>query len=314
MPVEHFAVAYADRMNLCLHIAKGEGFFRQEIIEVPGLVTALLVTWDGAEDDVREIISPATEDAFLERMALVKPDWRFFSKSNLALMAKHPEKTTYGYEGRTIYILRGGSNPDQWKPELAREDAILIVSATQAGQGPLIEHELKTLSDWLPPGKEHFQDYERFVRVVWNYLFIDDLGEGQAQSRTGAENEGVEIRDLIFSNRANSGFWKDLKDKYAASEIVVDAKNTDNVSRNDLRQLYCYLKPVLGFCGFIVTRAQPSEAVAAFNRSLCKNFRQERVVLILTDKDLMRMVMAKRRGNDPTRHLQRKMSEFVRSI
>ena len=88
--------------------------------------------------------------------------------------------------------------------------------------------------------------------MIWNFLFLGELGEGQVQSRTEPENEGVEIRDIVFANRANLGFWRDLKHKYHASEIIVDAKNTDNLARDDLRQLYCYLKPALGFWGFIV--------------------------------------------------------------
>jgi len=94
------------------------------------------------------------------------------------------------------------------------------------------------------------------VRVIFNFLFRGELGEGRPQTRTEPETEGVEIRDLLFSNIAETGFWKDLKDKYSASEIVVDAKNTDESTRDDLRQLYCYLKPALGFWGFIVCRSQ----------------------------------------------------------
>jgi len=140
------------------------------------------------------------------------------------------------------------------------------------------------------------------------------VGEGHAQSRTEPENEGVEIRDLIFANKANSGFWKDLKDKYAASEIVVDAKNTDGVTREDLRQLYCYLKPALGFWGFIVCRSSPSATIQAFNRTLCKNFAQQRGVLILSDDDLRRMVTISNRGHRASEYLQERMSDFVRSL
>lgn len=137
---------------------------------------------------------------------------------------------------------------------------------------------------------------------------------GQAQSRTQPEDEGVEIRDLIFANNAESGFWNDLKGKYAASEIVVDAKNKDELTRDDLRQLYCYLKPALGLWGFIVCRSEQSPTMNAFNRTLCRNFSQSRGLLILTDDDLRRMVQIKIRGQNPATYLQDRMSEFVRSI
>jgi hypothetical protein len=47
--------------------------------------------------------------------------------------------------------------------------------------------------------------------------------------------------------------------------------------------LYCYLKPALGFWGFIVCRSQPSDQIQAFNRTLFKNVSQQRGVLILCD-------------------------------
>jgi len=126
--------------------------------------------------------------------------------------------------------------------------------------------------------------------------------------------KGVEIRDLIFANNAQSGFWNDLKQKYGASEIVVDAKNKDDLTRDDLRQLYCYLKPALGFWGFIICRSEPSPTINAYNRALFRNFEQRRGLLILSDNDLRRMVQIKMGGQNPARYLQDRMSEFVRSI
>jgi hypothetical protein len=152
------------------------------------------------------------------------------------------------------------------------------------------------------------------VRVVLNFLFVGQLGEGKSQSRTEPEDEGVEIRDLIFANGAESGFWSDLKHKYSVSEVVVDAKNKDAITRDDLRQLYCYLKPALGFWGFIVCRSEQSALVNAFNRTLFRNFNQERGVLILHDGDMRRMVQIKLAGQDPGAYLQKLMSDFARSI
>jgi hypothetical protein len=152
------------------------------------------------------------------------------------------------------------------------------------------------------------------VRVIFNFLFIGELGEGHAQSRTAPEDEGVEIRDIVFANKAHAGFWKDLKSKYAASEIVVDAKNKDEITRDDLRQLYCYLKPALGYWGFIVCRSEQPSAIAAFNRTLFRNFNQGRGLLILNDDDLRRMVQLKMQGQNPAEYLADRMTEFVRSI
>ena len=310
----HFVDQYADVINHLLHLVGGARFFRQEIVEVPGLLTGLIITYDDVRDDSRETHDQMSYDDFLSRMTKVKPDWKHFGRENFEKLKTKPEKMILGWEGRTIYFLRGGSEALRWTTENAETDALILLAGSHAMLGPLIQLEVNQLKRSIPPGREHFRDYENMVRIIFRYLFRSELGEGKAQSRTAPENEGVEIRDVIFANLANSGFWKDLKDKYSASEIVVDAKNTENLTREDLRQLYCYLKPALGFWGFIVCRTPPSEAIRAFNRTLCKNFRQERGVLILDDDDLRRMVEIAKRGNSPTSYLQERMSEFVRSL
>ena len=152
------------------------------------------------------------------------------------------------------------------------------------------------------------------MRVIFNFLFYGELGEGRAQSRTEPEDEGIEIRDLIVSNKSDSGFWKDLKDKYSASEIVIDAKNKNELTRDDLRQLYCYLKPALGFWGFIICRSEQSKLVHAFNRTLFRNFSQRRGLLVLCDDDLRRMVQIKNQGRPPSEYLRQRMSDFTSSI
>ena len=147
-----------------------------------------------------------------------------------------------------------------------------------------------------------------------NFLFLDDLGEAKAQVRTECSSGGVEIRDLICQNRADSGFWKDLKDKYSCTELLFDPKNTEELTRDDLKDVYSYLKPAIGLWGFIVCRKTPSPNILAYNRTLFNNFRQERGVLIITDDDLLRMVNMKLQGNDPADYVRDRMSEFIRGI
>jgi hypothetical protein len=311
----HFIDEYADRFIVFLHAHLPARFFRQEIIEVPGLISGVLVTFDGVLDDVRETHT-MTFDQFVARMIRVKPDWQT-KKNLLPPLREAPEKTIKGWEGRTIYVIRGGQNPEQWTQASATSDALMLLGRdTQAAAANIIYEQVNQLRAVIPVGHRHFSHYENFVRICFNYLFCStgELEEGQPQSRTASENEGVEKRDVIFQNRATSGFWHGLKTKYLASEIVVDAKNTDDLGRDDLRQLYCYLKPALGFWGFIVCRTAPSDLIGSFNRTLFKNFEQERGLLILCDDDLRRMVEMARRGENPSDYLQRLMSEFVRSI
>jgi hypothetical protein len=131
---------------------------------------------------------------------------------------------------------------------------------------------------------------------------------------TEPENKGVEVRDVIFSNNSERGYWRDLKDKYLVAEVVVDAKNTNDLVRDDLRQLYCYLKPALGNWGFIACRGEPSDAIQRFNRTLFKNFGQSRGLSIVSSSDIKRMVSLKVQGKDLSEYLRRRMAEFLRSV
>ncbi len=311
----HFLDAYADRINDILHdLLGGTLFYKQEIVEVPGLLIALLVTYDGVRDDIREIHDRLSWEDFLQRMSKVKKDWKQFDRGLMEQLATMPQKVMGGWEGRTIYLIKGGSHPDEWSAAHAVQDTTALLMSSWRLWGTIVQKEVEHLRDIVLVGRKRFRDYERMVRVIFNFLFREELGAGREQSRTEPENEGVEIRDLIFTNVAESGFWKDLKDKYSASEVVVDAKNTDELTRDDLRQLYCYLKPALGFWGFIVCRAQQPKWVHAFNRTLFKNFGQARGVLILADDDLRRMVSMANRGQRASDYLRDRMSDFVRSV
>jgi len=311
----HFIEGYAEKVNDILHDALGGTlFYRQEVLEVPGLLVALLITYDGVRDDSREIHLDLTWETFLERMSRVKPDWQYFDRQLMEQFLQAPHKVMGGWEGRTVYFIKGGRHPGQWTKKQALDDVPVLLTSSSRVWGPLVQAEVDHLREIIPVGREHFRDYERMVRIAFTFAFREELGAGREQSRTEPENEGIEIRDLVFSNIAVSGFWKDLKDKYSATEIVVDAKNMDELTRDDLRQLYCYLKPALGLWGFIVCRSPQPKWIHAFNRTLFKNFAQCRGVLILSDDDLRRMVTMANRGQQASAYLRDRMSEFAASV
>ena len=281
-------------------------YYKHEVYEVPDLLTALLVTYDDQQDDEFKVHSRASWQGFLKRMSKVKPDWAGFSIDNMKGLAEKPHMVMGGWEGRTIYMIRGGNHPEHWTVEQAEVDVRALLSAGIRMQGEMIEYEVQNIKKLIPTGRDHYRKYEHSVRVTMNYLFSGHLGEAKPQSRTEPGNEGNEIRDLVCQNRAQTGFWKDLKDKYFCSEILFEAKNETELTRGDLRQIYCYLKPALGLWGFIVCREEQPDKIHAYNRTLFKNFTQTRGVLILTDDDLRKMAGIRLRGRDP--------SDYIRGI
>lgn len=312
----HFALDYAKYVNESLHVGlRSTWNFKHEIYEVSGLVTALLITYDNQRDDEFCVQGKVSWKEFLRRMSRIKPDWAHFSRENGEGFAKRPDKTILGWEGRTIYFIKGGSHPEFWTIEKAREDMVAFgAGILSTPRGELVQAELESAAKLIPVGSEHSRAYENLLRRVVNYVFAGYLGECKAQDRTEPGNEGTEIRDLLCQNRADAGIWRDLKDKYQSSEVLFEAKNKKEVNRDDLRQVYCYLKPALGLWGFVVCRTAQSDKLHAYNRTLFKNFAQSRGVLILADEDLKRMVQMKMRDRDPSDYIRDKYSEFIRSV
>ena len=71
----HFTDEYMDRVSALLHnVLTPTWFYKQEIIEVPGLVTAVFITYDGLRDDSREIRDQCSWEEFKKRL-LVISDW-----------------------------------------------------------------------------------------------------------------------------------------------------------------------------------------------------------------------------------------------
>ncbi len=311
----HFAMDYALRVNDGLHAClQPTWFYKHEIYDLPGIVTALVITYDEQHDDRFEVFTDVDPNEFLVRMARVKSDWAEFSPDALKRLADRPDKTMGGWEGRTIYFIKGGNHPKYWTPEKADEDLLLLLSSGFRAWPEMILDRVTHVRERIAPGQEHFRAYKDHVRIVVNYLFVDFLGEAVPQLRTEVEHEGLEIRDLLCQNKADSGFWKDLKEKYGCTEILFEAKNAQQVTRDNLRQTYCYLKPAIGLWGFVTCRSGQPRTIFAYNRTLFNNFAQQRGVLILTDDHLRRMVEMKIRGRDPSDYLRDLMSDFTRSM
>ncbi len=315
MSDSHFALNYAKYINELLHeYLVSTWCYKHEIIEISDIATALLITYDNIQDDTYEIFAGVDWDYFISRMIRVKPDWAHFSYDVMEKWSEHPDKTMMGWEGRTIYFIKGGKFPEFWSTEKACIDGIALLSGSVKMYGPMIVSEIENISKIIPTGLKYFKEYEDFNRKAINFLFIEHLGECKLQQRTEPGNEGLEIRDLICSNKSERGFWADIKQKYSCSEVLFEAKNKDELDRDDLRQTYCYLKPALGLWAFIICRSEQPDKINAYNRTLFKNFIQTRGVIILTDKDLLRMARMRLRGQDPSGYLIERMAEFIRSI
>jgi len=314
MTNEHYLLKYASQINELLHYAYWPTwFYKHEIFEIPGLLSAIIITYDHQEDDEFVLHTDSTWNDFHERLNRISLDVGTFEKDSFEILRENPHKVFYGWEARTIYIIRGGNNPGYWTEDIAYKDLFTLISASTSVQGPLLKEKLESIDEYIPIGSKGWKEFEDTTRIIIGYLF-DELGVPKAQERTEPGNEGTEIRDIICQNSAEKGFWSDIKYKYDCSEIVFEIKNKRKVTRDDLRQIYCYLKPAIGYWGFIVCRSHQQSNIDKYNRTLFQNFGQQRGILIIDVQDLQRMMQIKLSQQDPSEYLRQKMSSFIRSI
>jgi len=135
----------------------------------------------------------------------------------------------------------------------------------------------------LPTGKTDNadQEYEKYLCPLLASMLYPELDFAQPQSRTV---EGVLIRDLIFYNNTSHNLLKEIYEKYKSKQIVIELKNTKEVSTTHINQLNRYLNDELGSFGIIFTRNKPPMNV--FKNTIDLWAGQRKCILIMNDEDL----------------------------
>jgi hypothetical protein len=152
---------------------------------------------------------------------------------------------------------------------------------------------LSKLSD-CKSGKASWNTFQDLVGEIFCYLFVPPLGKPEPQSRA---EDGLEIRDFVFPNRADSGFWALIRSEYKGMYAVVEAKNKDDLEKNDVLQLEDYLQAKqLGLFGIIVSR-KLSEPASDQRRKAYSS--SSKMIVLLDDNDVCQMLLKKGRGEKP---------------
>ncbi|MEU0752636.1 hypothetical protein [Streptomyces albogriseolus] len=172
------------------------------------------------------------------------------------------------------------------------------------------QSESRSLADRLTSmasGRASWSAYQRLCRDIAEYLFCPPLRSPIWESLDGAE---VNKRDFILPNYAEDGFWKFLRDKYCADFVVVDAKNyTEGIKKQEVLQIANYLtKNGTGLFALIMTRVDPAESAVLTIRDHWVT--QDKMIVVLTDGDILQMLTDKSFGHDPSEVLRQKIEDF----
>lgn len=158
----------------------------------------------------------------------------------------------------------------------------------------------------MPVGQETARDYQRKILEILNSLFEPDLIDGKLEEPT---IHGSERRDIIFVNDSDKSFFEYLRNSHKNFLLMFEVKNVSELSPDHFNQTATYLGDKLGYCGFIVTRNQPSKSDNVKGIAVYNNLK--RVIIVLSDEDMIEMLLMKGRNSDPMRHLQKRYRQFM---
>lgn len=160
----------------------------------------------------------------------------------------------------------------------------------------------------IPAGRERWHDYEDIATDIFEHLFVPPLSSPRRQART---ESGLSIRDAVFPNAAENGFWSLLDRRYTARLVPLECKNyVDPIGQDPVNQLSRYLRgKALGNVGILASRLDPSQQAIDARREVFRDLDQ--VLLFLSDFDLSQLVEVKRLAGNAEQYLQQKIDDFA---
>lgn len=175
-------------------------------------------------------------------------------------------------------------------PEIAKEYGIEMEEVL-TDEASFFLNKLKN----CPPGKRTWKEYQDLIEEIFENLFVPPLSKHEAQSRS---EDGLDIRDLVFPNHVESGFWAYVRSEYKGSYIVVEAKNRLESDKNDVIQLSEYLvKEQTGLFGILPSRSISKSAKN--QRRKAYSTKPHKMIVLLDDKDIFEMIVKKSRKESP---------------
>lgn len=162
-------------------------------------------------------------------------------------------------------------------------------------------------------GKSENEDkeYERICTEIIKYLFESEFLHMSTQYRT---EDDLFRMDMICSLKGTKEFWKFLIQFYQTKFVVFEYKNyTNPISQNLIYITSKYLFPAaLRNVAFIISRhGLDKNAEKVVKSQICQH---KKLIISLTDEDLLIMVALKEKGGEPSDYLMEKVENMLMSL
>jgi len=149
----------------------------------------------------------------------------------------------------------------------------------------------------IKKGKSAWAKYEKVCEKILKYLFPNDLHGWHAQMRT---DDGLNRYDYICRVRPTTEFWKFVIDHLDSRYVLFEFKNyTDEIKQGQILTTEKYLlERGLRRMAIIMTRVGAEPHAVAMTQGAMRE--HGKLMLIVNDEKVCKMLHMKERGEDPT--------------
>lgn len=186
--------------------------------------------------------------------------------------------------------------------------------SSSSAQTKSVERKSKSLAEALgatKSGREQWSAYQSLCSEIMQFLFCPPLEVPMAEV---SDQEKRNRRDIILENGVGDGFWARIRVTYDAHYIVADAKNYKSpLKKEPILSVSHYLKPHgCGMFGIVLSRAGAGPAARHAIKEQWIGSRK--LIVVLTDQDVLEMLRLKSEANDPEQHLGQLIRDFRLSL
>lgn len=159
-------------------------------------------------------------------------------------------------------------------------------------------------------GREDFRKYEELCIDILKALFSEDLTLWHKQQKS---NKGLYRFDLLcrVKDGTSKSFWSIIESYFHSKYLVFEFKNySDTVTQNEIytTERYLYAKALRSVAIIVSANGYHENAKWAAKGCLREN---GKLIILLTNNDLIEMLEAKNKHEDPSEHLQGKLDALL---
>jgi hypothetical protein len=158
-----------------------------------------------------------------------------------------------------------------------------------------------------PKGIKGWAEYESICTDIFDFLFSNDFRNYTFRNQSYT-HDNIFRRDLIINNnfKDSTSIWAKSKVDFNANIIVIDFKNyAKPLEQNELYLPTKYLNLSTGNFGIVICRTGLSPSAKTLQRRLLNA--DKKLIIILTDTDLIKMIQEKIIGVDISYMLETKL-------